>query len=86
MPFVVRPKEDHFKLVVECYVDGIMNGEAVEAIKNGTSHNGLFNPCIILDCALKSGDVPEAACEIIEQLKWGVLEAAHREYDILQDS
>jgi hypothetical protein len=30
LPFILRPKEDHFRLVGECYVDNLMNGEAVE--------------------------------------------------------
>lgn len=36
MPFLLRPGpgREHFLLVGECYVDGLMGGEAVECVRN----------------------------------------------------
>jgi hypothetical protein len=31
LPFVLRPEWGHYKLVGECYVEGIMHGEALVA-------------------------------------------------------
>jgi hypothetical protein len=32
---VLRPTEDHFTVIGECYVHGIMDGELLEMIKKG---------------------------------------------------
>lgn len=37
MPFILRPRDGHHLLVGECYVDGIMQGEAVESTFRGTT-------------------------------------------------
>ena len=34
-PVVLRPRGDHFKVVGECYVNGLMDGEAMEAKSRG---------------------------------------------------
>jgi hypothetical protein len=35
MPFYLRPSEDRYMLVGECYVHGFMDGEAVETMSRG---------------------------------------------------
>jgi hypothetical protein len=35
MPFVLRPTETQYKYVGACYLDGFMNGEAIEKFKEG---------------------------------------------------
>ncbi|KAF2670886.1 hypothetical protein BT63DRAFT_423162 [Microthyrium microscopicum] len=35
VPVVLRPLENWYKLVGECYIDGYMNGEAIDEYKNG---------------------------------------------------
>ena len=37
MPLILRPtsRTGHFKLVGECYIHGIMRGEAVQMMKEG---------------------------------------------------
>ena len=33
VPYILRPEKDYFLLVAECYVQGVMGGEAVERMK-----------------------------------------------------
>lgn len=42
-PFVLRPTDDRYALVGECYVCGLMNGEAVNAIEAGNLKEEWFN-------------------------------------------
>ncbi|KAL5327565.1 hypothetical protein ACEPPN_005265 [Leptodophora sp. 'Broadleaf-Isolate-01'] len=35
IPFVVRPEGDHFLLIGEAYVQGMMNGEAIQELESG---------------------------------------------------
>ncbi|KAH7401437.1 hypothetical protein BKA66DRAFT_450431 [Pyrenochaeta sp. MPI-SDFR-AT-0127] len=34
-PFLVRPDGDNYRVVGECYLDGFMNGEALDMLENG---------------------------------------------------
>lgn len=35
-PFIIRPvTENHYQLISECYVNGLMYGEAMEGLKDG---------------------------------------------------
>jgi len=36
VPYVLRPVGDGFRFVGECYVSGLMNGEAVQTWKKGS--------------------------------------------------
>jgi hypothetical protein len=42
MPFVLRPKDDHFRLVGECYVYDLMNGQAIKMWKEGKLNDRHF--------------------------------------------
>lgn len=42
-PFVLRPTDNHYALVGECYVYGLMDGEAVEKLKTGELTEKWFN-------------------------------------------
>jgi hypothetical protein len=35
VPLILRPVENHFVLIGDCYVEGIMEGEAMDFVKNG---------------------------------------------------
>ncbi len=41
VPILVRPYEDAFRVIGQCYVEGIMDGEAVEATNEPMRHIGL---------------------------------------------
>ncbi len=43
MPFAVRPWGKRFLLVGECYVHGLMNGEAIESMERGDITRELFD-------------------------------------------
>jgi hypothetical protein len=42
-PLVLRPTNGHYALVGECYVCGLMDGEAVSEIETGKLKEGWFN-------------------------------------------
>jgi hypothetical protein len=42
MPFCLRPWEDHFLLSGECYVHGLMDGEAVSMVEDGILQEETF--------------------------------------------
>jgi hypothetical protein len=33
--YVIRPRQDHFQLVCDCYVHGLMHGELIEIWEDG---------------------------------------------------
>ena len=35
VPLILRPVENHFVLIGDCYVEGIMEGEAMDFVRNG---------------------------------------------------
>jgi hypothetical protein len=35
VPLILRPVENHFVLIGDCCVEGIMQGEAMDFVKNG---------------------------------------------------
>lgn len=43
MPFCLRPWGNHFLLMGECYVHGLMDGEAVELLKTGDVAEEVFH-------------------------------------------
>lgn len=36
VPMVLKPKHDFYQVVGACYVDGYINGEAIQGLKSGT--------------------------------------------------
>ena len=44
VPFVLRPLGDHFQLIGETYVRGIMLGEALDELKKGTVDLSYITP------------------------------------------
>ena len=42
VPVILREKESHFELVPTCFVLGLMDGEAVERVKNGTAKEDIL--------------------------------------------
>ena len=42
-----REEDGAFTLIGECYVDGIMDGEAVEAMRQGMTHRGPLDPASV---------------------------------------
>jgi hypothetical protein len=67
MPFIIRKEDSRFRLVGECYVDDIMNGEAVEAAKVGKAHHGPFILADILEGLFNFDEMPEVVPGIVER-------------------
>ncbi|KIN08752.1 hypothetical protein OIDMADRAFT_23516 [Oidiodendron maius Zn] len=42
VPYVIRPWGQRFKLIGECYVDGMMDGEAIEWVRKGRCSTGVI--------------------------------------------
>ena len=40
MPVILNPEENYHEFIGDCFVDGIMEGEAVEALRSGLSIAG----------------------------------------------
>jgi hypothetical protein len=45
MPFVLRPEGENYSLVGECYMYGLMEGQAVDAWRNGGLRDRTFSIC-----------------------------------------
>ncbi|RDI86099.1 hypothetical protein Vi05172_g3670 [Venturia inaequalis] len=85
MPFVLRREEDYFRLVGECYIGNMMDGEAVQAVTHSTMHRGFFEPGLMLERAFRCEGAPKAVRKMIVQLKRDVLGAAGERYSVLKE-
>jgi hypothetical protein len=86
MPFIIRKEDSRFRLVGECYVDDIMNGEAVEAAKVGKAHHGAFILADILEGLFNFDEMPEVVQELLKDVKKDTLHAVEAEYSVVQES
>jgi hypothetical protein len=86
MPSVIRPTHrDRFNLVGECYVDDIMNGEAVDAASLRKGHRGPFRVEDILEGLFYfPKNLPRESWELMSKAKREILELVHRKYGVLQ--
>lgn len=86
MPFVIRKKDDSFRVIGDCYVDDIMNGEAVEAANIGKRLQRPFDVAKILECLFEFENISEGAHMILDKVKRDVLDLASKEYETLKES
>jgi hypothetical protein len=88
MPFVIRRTDnDCFTLVGECYVDDIMNGEAVDAARLGKGHRGPFSVEDILEGLFYFPEnLPRDSWELMSKAKREILELVHQKYDALREA
>jgi hypothetical protein len=73
MPFVLRKEVTEsngilYRLVGECFVDGIMGGEAVNAMKEGRIHRGPFLPRRLFDKLYRFPSLRKEGKEIIRRM------------------
>jgi hypothetical protein len=74
MPFILRkvvsgdPADNLYNLIGECYVDGIMNGETVNAMNEGRNHCGLFESRRLLEMLYEYPSVRDEGKEIMRKL------------------
>jgi hypothetical protein len=43
VPLVLRPVEEHYYMIGDCYVEGIMQGEAMRNFENEQAEPGIFD-------------------------------------------
>lgn len=86
MPLILRRGGEVFGLIGESYVDNLMNGEAVEAMGNGRSHCGRFDPRQLMAKLFKFDGLKKDVRDSLEGVKGDVLKGAQREYAVLRTS
>jgi hypothetical protein len=86
MPVVLRKHEGSYDLVGECYIDDIMEGQAVEATKMGKSHRGQFNIRDVIQARLASKWIPDKTREPLQKLQEHLIAVADEKYAILKES
>ena len=59
MPFILRIEGDYFKLVGDCYINDIMNGEVNEAMFRGEWCKGSFDLQLLMNKLYDFGSAPE---------------------------
>ncbi|KAL8330526.1 hypothetical protein RB593_001509 [Gaeumannomyces tritici] len=92
MPFVLRPRSlgggdagtDGFTLVGECYVDGIMENEAVEAMRRGGTHRGPMDARKVMMGFYKFPKLDDKGREEMAALIDKTLELADKKYERLE--
>lgn len=85
MPFVIRKNEGHHNLVGACFVDDIMDREAVECMKAGTTHRDLLDPDRPLSRLYNIDAFPTEMREKLNQMKRESLEMTSKEYEVLKE-
>jgi hypothetical protein len=79
MPVILCQRGDHYEFIGDCFVDGIMEGEAIEALKSGLSHEGplgIIKTLPALDDYMKSYPAAE---EVVKKFQEETLAAFHQE-------
>lgn len=85
MSFVSRKEGSCFRLIGECYVDDLMNGEVIDAANDGKSHRGPFALEQLLDKLFNFDTAPEIVRESLSSVKRDVFEAQQTEYKLLRE-
>lgn len=85
MPFLIRKNDGHYNLVGPCFVDGVMEGEAVQCMKAGTTHRGPFDPKNLLSKLYDFEAFSPAAREIMEEMEQEILDMTSKEYAVLKE-
>ena len=93
MPFIIRKEKEYFRSIVECYVDGIMDDQEVEAARKSFS---LLDPCValpgpfdielLLEKLFIFDEAPSGAREMLKMVERNVVDLTIREYGILRES
>lgn len=85
MPVLLSRREDHYKFIGDFYVDGLMEGEAVEASRSGLSHEG---PLDLIKALPTLGDYMHShplATEMVLKFQEETLAAFHQQTRFLKD-
>ena len=85
MPVILCQNGDHYEFIGDCFVDGIMEGEAVEASRSGLPLEGSLgasNTLPILDDYINPRPL---AMEVIRKLQEENLRALHQQTTILKE-
>ncbi|EPE30488.1 hypothetical protein GLAREA_03455 [Glarea lozoyensis ATCC 20868] len=86
MPFALRRQDGCYTLVGDCYIDDVMEGQAVEAMKMKCSHHGAFDIEKVIDSRLASEWIPEQVRPQVELVRDDLVAAAAKKYSVLQES
>jgi hypothetical protein len=86
MPMVLRKNDDCYNLVGECYIDDIMEGQAVKAIKLGKSHRGPFNTRDLIHARLASKLIPEKTREPLQRVQEHLMAVGDEKYAVLKET
>lgn len=84
MAFILQQEDSRHCVVGECYVDGLMDGEAVIAMREKRRHRGFIDPAEFLSRFLNRSSLGNEEREITDSTLQDVLIFADRKYSELK--
>lgn len=86
MPVILRAGEgEDYEFVGECYVDGIMDGEAVEAMRRGLSCEGPLGRVETIPIMEDYVDMHPEALNLVRSVQRQTLEVFREQMAVLKD-
>jgi hypothetical protein len=85
MPVILCPRGDYYEFIGDCYVDGIMEGEAIEALRSGLPYEGPLGTIKTLPTLDDYMNSHPSAVEVVRKFQKETLAAFHQQTTILTE-
>ncbi|KAH8648293.1 hypothetical protein BGZ60DRAFT_423081 [Tricladium varicosporioides] len=85
MSMILCRRENHYEVIGDCFVNGIMEGEAVEALRSSLSHEGPFGTIKMLPTLDDFMNSHPIAAEVVRKFQEETPAVFHQQTKLLKE-